>query len=130
MPISNSCPTNSRQLALRAEINLASQVAERAGDDAAIFLNPWLLDTIETPLSLPTSLGSPLSAIEIRGARVHNLQSVDVDIPRDKITVITGVSGSGKSSLAFDTLYAEGQRQYIDSLSAYARQFLDQIPRP
>ena len=71
-----------------------------------------------------------MSAIEIRGARVHNLRSIDIDIPRDKITVITGVSGSGKSSLAFDTLYAEGQRQYIDSLSAYARQFLDQIPRP
>ncbi|KAA1262536.1 UvrABC system protein A [Rubripirellula obstinata] len=71
-----------------------------------------------------------MSVIEIRGARVHNLQNVDLDIPRGKITVITGVSGSGKSSLAFDTLYAEGQRQYIDSLSAYARQFLDQIPRP
>lgn len=68
--------------------------------------------------------------IRIRGARVHNLQGVDLDIPRDAVTVITGVSGSGKSSLAFDTLYAEGQRQYIDSLSAYARQFLDQIPRP
>ena len=68
--------------------------------------------------------------IRIRGACVHNLQSVDVDIPRDALTVITGVSGSGKSSLAFDTLFAEGQRQYIDSLSAYARQFLDQIPRP
>ncbi len=68
--------------------------------------------------------------IRIRGARVHNLQDVDIDIPRDAITVITGVSGSGKSSLAFDTLYAEGQRQYIDSLSAYARQFLDQLPRP
>ncbi len=64
------------------------------------------------------------------GARVHNLQNVDIDIPRDALTVITGVSGSGKSSLAFDTLYAEGQRQYIDSLSVYARQFLDQIPRP
>lgn len=69
-------------------------------------------------------------AIQIRGARVHNLRSVDVDIPHGKLTVITGVSGSGKSSLAFDTLYAEGQRQYIESLSAYARQFLDQIPRP
>lgn len=69
-------------------------------------------------------------AIEIRGARVHNLQSVDVDIPHGKLTVITGVSGSGKSSLAFDTLFAEGQRQYIESLSTYARQFLDQMPRP
>ena len=69
-------------------------------------------------------------SIRIRGAAVHNLKSVDLDIPRDALTVITGVSGSGKSSLAFDTLYAEGQRQYIDSLSAYARQFLDQMPRP
>jgi len=68
--------------------------------------------------------------IRIRGARAHNLQGVSLDIPRDALTVVTGVSGSGKSSLAFDTLYAEGQRQYVDSLSAYARQFLDQIPRP
>lgn len=68
--------------------------------------------------------------IRIRGACVHNLKSIDLDIPRDALTVISGVSGSGKSSLAFDTLYAEGQRQYIDSLSAYARQFLDQMPRP
>lgn len=68
--------------------------------------------------------------IRIRGAAAHNLKQIDLDIPRDALTVITGVSGSGKSSLAFDTLYAEGQRQYIDSLSAYARQFLDQMPRP
>lgn len=68
--------------------------------------------------------------IRIRGARVHNLKNIDVDIPRDRITVITGVSGSGKSSLAFDTLFAEGQRQYIDTLSTYARQYLDAIPRP
>ena len=66
----------------------------------------------------------------MRGVRVHNLKNVDLDIPRGAMTVITGVSGSGKSSLAFDTLFAEGQRQYIDSLSPYARQFLDQIPRP
>ncbi|MCG8648524.1 MAG: ABC-ATPase UvrA, partial [Pirellulales bacterium] len=80
--------------------------------------------------SKPARRRSGHHAIQIRGARVHNLRDVDIDIPRDAITVITGVSGSGKSSLAFDTLYAEGQRQYIDSLSAYARQFLDQIPRP
>ncbi len=68
--------------------------------------------------------------IRIRGARVHNLRNVNVDIPRNQLVVITGVSGSGKSSLAFDTLYAEGKRQYVESLSAYARQFLDQIARP
>ncbi len=73
---------------------------------------------------------SAVSSIRIRGARVHNLCDVDIDIPHGQITVITGVSGSGKSSLAFDTLFAEGQRQYIESLSAYARQFLQQIPRP
>jgi len=68
--------------------------------------------------------------IRIRGAAEHNLRHVDVDIPRDKMVVITGVSGSGKSSLAFDTIYAEGQRRYVESLSAYARQFLEQMPKP
>tara|TARA_R110002096_G_scaffold97354_4_gene217008 strand:- start:10216 stop:13050 length:2835 start_codon:yes stop_codon:yes gene_type:complete len=71
-----------------------------------------------------------LKHIEIRGAREHNLKSVDVDIPRDKLVVITGLSGSGKSSLAFDTIYAEGQRRYVESLSAYARQFLDMMQKP
>ncbi len=68
--------------------------------------------------------------IEVRGAREHNLKSVDVDIPRDQLVVITGLSGSGKSSLAFDTIYAEGQRRYVESLSAYARQFLDMMGKP
>src|SRR6187200_1897350 len=68
--------------------------------------------------------------ITVRGARQHNLKSVDVEIPRNQLTVITGPSGSGKSSLAFDTIYAEGQRRYVESLSAYARQFLDQLPKP
>ena len=68
--------------------------------------------------------------IEIKGARVHNLKNMDVKIPHGKFTVITGISGSGKSSLAFDTLYAEGQRRYIESLSSYARQFLGKLNKP
>jgi len=71
-----------------------------------------------------------LDHIEIFGAREHNLKGVDVRIPKRKFVVFTGVSGSGKSSLAFDTLYAEGQRRYVESLSAYARQFLGQMDKP
>ncbi len=71
-----------------------------------------------------------LKKIEVRGAREHNLKNIDVDIPRDQLVVITGLSGSGKSSLAFDTIYAEGQRRYVESLSAYARQFLDMMEKP
>ena len=68
--------------------------------------------------------------IVIHGARAHNLKNIDVTIPRDKLVVMTGLSGSGKSSLAFDTLYAEGQRRYVESLSAYARQFLGNMDKP
>jgi len=81
---------------------------------------------IDTPEQLVTGQNT----IVIRGAREHNLKNIDVDIPRDKLVVITGLSGSGKSSLAFDTIYAEGQRRYVESLSAYARQFLDVMERP
>jgi excinuclease ABC subunit A len=66
----------------------------------------------------------------IKGAKEHNLKNIDVEIPRDKMVVITGLSGSGKSSLAFDTIYAEGQRRYMESLSSYARQFLGQMEKP
>ena len=69
-------------------------------------------------------------SIYIKGAREHNLKDIDIEIPRDKFVVITGLSGSGKSSLAFDTIYAEGQRRYVESLSAYARQFLGQMEKP
>src|SRR6187431_569700 len=68
--------------------------------------------------------------IRVGGAREHNLKNISLDIPRDKLVVITGLSGSGKSSLAFDTLYAEGQRMYVESLSAYARQFLGRMEKP
>ena len=68
--------------------------------------------------------------IKIRGAREHNLRNISLDIPRDKLVVLTGLSGSGKSSLAFDTIYAEGQRRYMESLSSYARQFLGLMEKP
>ena len=70
------------------------------------------------------------SKIIVKGARTHNLKNITVEIPRNKMVVITGVSGSGKSSLAFDTIFAEGQRRYVESLSSYARQFLNQMPKP
>src|SRR5205814_6832301 len=69
-------------------------------------------------------------SIVVRGVRVHNLKNIDFEIPHNELTIVTGVSGSGKSSLAFDTIYAEGQRRYVESLSAYARQFLERIEKP
>src|ERR1700685_4403916 len=75
-------------------------------------------------------MSEPHRFIRVRGAREHNLKNVSVEIPREQLVVMTGLSGSGKSSLAFDTIYAEGQRKYVESLSAYARQFLDQMEKP
>jgi len=71
-----------------------------------------------------------LDTISVKGAREHNLRSIDIELPKKKLIVFTGVSGSGKSSLAFDTIFAEGQRRYVESLSAYARQFIGQMEKP
>ena len=72
----------------------------------------------------------PSSDLQVKGAREHNLRSIDVTLPRNQLICLTGVSGSGKSSLAFDTVFAEGQRRYVESLSSFARQFLGQMPKP
>src|SRR5208337_838073 len=82
------------------------------------------------PPTGPAAAVSNGDAIRVRGARVHNLKNIDFEIPHNQLTVVSGVSGSGKSSLAFDTVYAEGQRRYVESLSAYARQFLERIEKP
>src|SRR6185369_2151483 len=81
-------------------------------------------------LLLSARISRPMDDIVVRGAREHNLKNISLEIPRNRLVVITGVSGSGKSSLAFDTLFAEGQRRYVESLSSYARQFLQQMEKP
>jgi len=101
--------------------------AKGAGKRRAGSKRPAAKAAVETP---PARGDSPPREIVILGAKEHNLQNIDVRIPRDKLVVVTGLSGSGKSSLAFDTIYAEGQRKYVESLSAYARQFLEQLSKP
>ena len=81
-------------------------------------------------LPIPLSTQNSSGELVVRGARLHNLKNLTLAIPHNQLTVITGVSGSGKSSLAFDTIYAEGQRRYVESLSAYARQFLERMEKP
>src|SRR5574340_1825269 len=108
---------------LKARLARALKDAEPAGPEGA---------EAERAEAGPEPAEAPFGgrAIVIRGAREHNLKNVDHAIPRDKLVVITGLSGSGKSSLAFDTIYAEGQRRYVESLSSYARQFLGQLEKP
>ena len=89
-----------------------------------------LLADIHPPAQDAVETRAEPRVIAIRGAREHNLTNVNIDLPRDRLVVLTGLSGSGKSSLAFDTIYAEGQRRYVESLSAYARQFLEMMQKP
>src|SRR6478736_6478804 len=84
----------------------------------------------KSPMSSKAVKAAARTSIAVHGARVHNLKNISVEIPRDKLIVITGLSGSGKSSFAFDTIYAEGQRRYLESLSSYAKQFLGQMDKP
>src|SRR5580698_41091 len=80
--------------------------------------------------ALPAAKPAPRTSVAVQGARVHNLKNVSVELPRDQLIVVTGLSGSGKSSLAFDTIYAEGQRRYMESLSSYAKRFVAQVAKP
>ncbi len=114
--------------------DIARKSARRRGADDTALTASWKTtepDGLSPHVASQVALSAdPQRSIRVRGAREHNLKDVDIDIPRDKLVVVTGLSGSGKSSLAFDTVFAEGQRKYIESLSAYARQFLDQMKKP
>src|SRR5262249_26209341 len=90
----------------------------------------WRSSTSAARMKRDRKSAPPRTAVSVQGARVHNLKNISVDIPRDSLTVVTGLSGSGKSSLAFDTIYAEGQRRYMESLSSYAKRFVAHVARP
>jgi excinuclease ABC subunit A len=109
---------------------MATKMAERVRVGRATEKAGEVRETEAREVEARGAAAAEMDAIRVRGARVHNLKNIDFDIPHNKITIVTGVSGSGKSSLAFDTVYAEGQRRYIESLSAYARQFLERIEKP
>ena len=117
----------------RLRARLAKAAWQRTSSPASALERRSQASVVAPPERLnpaPAILPGDIEEIRVRGARVHNLKNLDFTIPHNAITVVTGVSGSGKSSLAFDTLYAEGQRRYIESLSAYARQFLERIEKP
>ena len=114
----------------KQSVTKTDQVSEPVVSQAEAAEKPLV---VERPPYVPAEPSPKLagqSLIRIRGAREHNLRGVNVDLPRGRLICMTGVSGSGKSSLAFDTLFAEGQRRYVESLSSYARQFLGQLPKP
>ena len=130
--VDNSCqPALEANSASRAAASYNEESSLRRRTSATLPVSIFLRTRMseETLLATPPSVTAP-AAIQIRGARVHNLRDISVDIPHNQLTVVTGVSGSGKSSLVFDTIYAEGQRRYVESLSAYARQFLERMEKP
>src|SRR5262245_5885935 len=125
------CWTRSASTPTRAGVCVPPESCNTQAQPAALAtITSWRLG-VSSPQSLvPNHRSMGHDWIAVRGARVHNLKNIDVDLPRQKLVVITGLSGSGKSSLAFDTIYAEGERRYVESLSAYARQFLEQMEKP
>ena len=125
----DSCTPTHKSLASRWPLK-NSGTRFRAGELKESHMAPRKKDASKAQRKVGGDRFEPIRSIRVRGAKENNLKQIDVDIPRDVLTVITGLSGSGKSSLAFDTIFAEGQRKYMESLSAYARQFLDQLRKP